>query len=62
MPEKKKIPEKKENTAAVLGGDASLAGAKLSKKSVKKAKLPPKDKFRLPRRQKKAEQKATGRL
>jgi hypothetical protein len=56
------MADKKESAATVLGGEASLAAAKPSTKSVKKGKLPPKNKSRLPRRQKKAKQKATGRL
>jgi hypothetical protein len=51
----------KENAAPAAGGAASLAGATLSKKPVRKAKLPPKNKSRLPRRQKKAAQKAAAR-
>jgi hypothetical protein len=56
------MADKKESAATVLGGEASLGGVKPSTKSVKKEKLPPKNKSRLPRRQKKAQQKAAGRL
>jgi hypothetical protein len=62
LAKRKETTDKKESAATVLGSEASLAGAKPSPKSVKKAKLPPKNKSRLPRRQKKAEQKAAGRL
>jgi hypothetical protein len=60
----KKAPENKKEPAAatVSGGEASLAAAKPATKSVKIGKLPPKNKSRLPRRQKKAQQKAGGRL
>jgi hypothetical protein len=56
------MADKKEPAAPVLGGEASLAEAKPSTKSVKKGKLPPKNKSRLPRRQKKAQQKAAWKL
>jgi len=56
------MAEKKESAAPVLGGEASLVGAKPSTKSLKKGKLAPKNKSRLPRRQKKAQRKAAGRL
>ena len=62
LAKQKEVAEKEEFAATVLGGEASLAGAKPSTKSVKKGKLPPKNKSRLPRRQKKAEQKLAGRL
>ena len=62
LAERKEMADKKEPAAPVLGGGAPLAGAKPSTKSVKKGKLPPKNKSRLPRRQKKAQQKAAGRL
>jgi hypothetical protein len=62
MAKRKEIADKKEPAATVLGGEASLAGATPSTKSVKKGKLPPKNKSRLPRRQKKAQQKSAGRL
>lgn len=57
----KEIADKKEPVETVLGGEASPAGANPSTKSVKKGKLPPKNKSRLPRRQKKAQQKAASR-
>ena len=56
------MAEKKESGAPVLGDEASLAEAKPATKSLKKGKLPPKNKSRLPRRQKKAQHKAAGRL
>ena len=62
MAKRKEIADKKEPAATVLGGEASLAGATPPTKSVKKGKLPPKNKSRLPRRQKKAQQKSAGRL
>jgi len=62
LAKRKEMADKKESAATVLGGEASLAGAKPFTKSVKKGKLPPKNKSRLPRRQKKAKQKAAGRL
>ena len=62
MAKRKEIADKKEPAATVLGGEASLVGATPSTKSVKKGKLPPKNKSRLPRRQKKAQQKSAGRL
>jgi hypothetical protein len=62
LAKRKEIADKKEPAATVLSGAASLAGATPSKKSVKKGKLPPKNKSRLPRRQKKAQQKSAGRL
>jgi len=62
LAKRKEMADEKESAATVLGGEASLAGAKASTKSVKKEKLHPKNKSRLPRRQKKAQQKAAGRL
>jgi hypothetical protein len=62
LAKRKEMADKKDPAAPVLGGEASLAGAKPSTKSVKKGKLPPKNESRLPRRQKKAQQKAAGRL
>jgi hypothetical protein len=62
LAKQKEMADKKESAATVSGGEASLAGAKPSTKSVKKGKLPPKNKSRLPRRQKKAQKKAAGRL
>jgi hypothetical protein len=59
---KRKEMADEKGSATVLGGEASLVGAKPSTKSMKKEKLPPKNKSRLPRRQKKAQQKAAGRL
>ena len=60
MAKQKGIADKKESIA--LSGEPSLAEVKPSAKSVKKEKLPPGNKSRLPRRQKKAQQKAAGRL
>ena len=62
LAKRKEMADEKESAATVLSGEASLAGVKQSAKSVKKEKLPPKNKSRLPRREKKAHQKATGRL
>jgi len=58
----KKDTVKKETAAVVAGGEAPVPAAKPSTKSVKVGKLLPKNKSRLPRRQKKARQKAAGRL
>lgn len=52
----------KEVAAPVVSDKTAPAEAKPSTKSVKIGKLPPKNKSRLPRRQKKARQKAAGRL
>jgi hypothetical protein len=62
LAKRKEIEDKKEPVAPVLGGEASLVGPKPSTKSVKKGKLPPKNKSRLSQRLKKAQQKAAGRL
>jgi hypothetical protein len=62
LAKRKEMADKRESAATVLGGEASPAGANPSTKSVKKGKLPPKNKSRLPRRQKKAQQKAAGRV
>ena len=62
LAKRKEIADEKESTATVSGGEASPAGAKPATKSVKKGKLPPKHKSRLPRRQKKDQQKAAWRL
>lgn len=62
LAKQKEIADKEESAATVLGGEPSLAGAKPSTKSLKKGKLAAKHKSRLPRRQKKARQKAAGRL
>lgn len=56
------MAEKKEFAAPVLAAESALVGPKPSTKSGKKGKLPPKNKSRLPRRQKKAQHKAAGRL
>ena len=60
MAKRKEAADQRESAATVLAGEASLAGAKPSTKSVKKGKLPPKNKSRLPRRQKKAQQASIG--
>ena len=60
MAKQKEIADKKE-PAAVSGGEATPAAVKPATKSLKKPKLAPKNKSRLPRRQKKAQQKAAGR-
>jgi hypothetical protein len=51
----------KESAATVIAGEAAPAVTAPSAKSVKKGKLLPKNKSRLPRRQKKAQQKAAAR-
>jgi len=54
---------KKEKAAAPeVVAAAPPAEPKPARKSMKKGKLPPKNKARLPRRQKKAQKKAAGRL
>jgi hypothetical protein len=60
LAKQKEVADKKESAAAVSGGEASPAEVKPSTKSVKIAKLAPKNKSRLPRKQKKAKQKAAG--
>ena len=62
MAKQKEMADKKDPAATVVGGEALLAGAKPATKSVKKEKLLPKNKSRLPRRQKKAQEKAADRL
>jgi hypothetical protein len=59
---KKEKAEKKEPVAAEAVAEAAPVAAKPATKSVKIPKLAPKNKSRLPRRQKKARQKAAGRL
>jgi hypothetical protein len=61
LAKQKETADKKESAATVLGGEAPLAAPKPSTKSVKVGKLLPKNKARLPRRLKKANQKAAGR-
>ena len=60
MAKQKEMADKKESGAAASGGEVSPAEVKPSTKSVKKGKLAPKNKSRLPRKQKKAKQKAAG--
>ena len=60
MAKQKEVADKKESAAAVSGGEAAPAEVKPSTKSVKKPKLAPKNKSRLPRKEKKAKQKAAG--
>jgi hypothetical protein len=62
LAKRKETGDKKESAAPVSGGEAPVAESKPSTKSVKKGKLLPKNKSRLPRRQKKAQRKAAGRL
>ncbi len=62
LAKRKETADEKESTAAVSDNEASGAVAKPSTKSEKKGKLLPKNKSRLPRRQKKAQHKAAGRL
>jgi hypothetical protein len=61
LPKEKKIAENKETTAVASADAAPPVKATLSKKPAKKAKLPPKNKSRLPRKEKKAAQKAAAR-
>lgn len=67
------MADKKKNKTSAIGDTntatdtavsrpESSAGEPLTPKSLKKGKLPKKNKSRLPRRQKKARQKAAGRL
>jgi hypothetical protein len=62
LAKRKETADEKESTVAVSDNEASGAVAKPSTKSEKKGKLLPKNKSRLPRRQKKAQHKAAGRL
>jgi hypothetical protein len=73
LAKEKEVPEKKKSKGAVLDSSvkppvpatdtaASPAAIKPATKSMKVGKLLPKNKARLPRRQKKARQKAAGRL
>jgi hypothetical protein len=57
MAKRKEMADKIESPAPVAGSEAPPAVAKPSTKSVKIPKLAPKNKSRLPRRQKKAQQK-----
>jgi hypothetical protein len=58
----KKEKEKKDSAAAPPSVEAPIVVAKPATKSTKVGKLLPKNKSRLPRREKKAQQKAAGRL
>jgi hypothetical protein len=58
LAKQKEMADKQDSGAVASGGEASPTEVKLSTKSVKKAKLAPKNKSRLPRKQKKAKQKA----
>jgi len=62
LAKRKEAPETKESAAAVPVVEAPPPAPKPATKSIKIGKLPPKNKSRLPRRQKKARQKAAGRL
>ena len=67
MADKKKnkttaIPDTNTAADAVVPHPEGSAGEPLATKSLKKGKLAKKNKSRLPRRQKKARQKAAGRL
>jgi hypothetical protein len=62
LAKRKETGDDKESATTGLSGKTSLAGVKPASKVVKKKKLPPKNKSRLPRRAKKAQQKAAGRL
>jgi hypothetical protein len=61
LAKRKEAPEEKASTETVPDKEVSEA-VKPSTKSEKKGKLPPKNKSRLPRRLKKAQHKAAGRL
>jgi hypothetical protein len=61
LAKQKEVADKQESAAVASGAEASPAEVKPSTKSVKKAKLAPKNKSRLPRKQKKAKQKAAAR-
>jgi hypothetical protein len=61
LAKQKEVADKKESAEVVSGGEALPAEVKPSTKSVKKSKLAPKNKSRLPRKQKKAKQKAAAR-
>lgn len=62
MAKREAVVGKKQPEATVVRGEAPLSGFKSSPKSLNNGKLLPKNKSRLPRRQKKAKQKAAGRL
>jgi hypothetical protein len=62
LAKQKEATGKKESPKIVSGGEAALPETKSSAKSVKKGKLPPKNKSRLPRREKKAQRKTAGRV
>jgi hypothetical protein len=62
LAKQKEKADKKESPAIVSGGEATVAETKPATKSMKKGKLQPKNKSGLPRRQKKAQMKAAGRL
>ena len=64
MAKRKEVASKKVSVEPVVGNEVPVvvAVAKPSTPSAKKGKLLPKNKTRLPRRQKKAQQKAAGRL
>lgn len=62
MAKLKEKADKKESVAAVVEATAPPAVVKPATKSSKIGKLLPKNKSRLPRRQKKAQQKLAGRL
>ena len=58
--QKEVAADMKESTAAVPSREPSLAEVKPSTVSLKKGKLPPKNKSRLPRRQKKTQHETAG--
>jgi len=62
LAKRKETADQKESAAPVAGGEAAVEEPKPSTKSLKKGKLLPKNKSRLPRRLKKAQRKAAGRL
>jgi len=63
LAKRKETAVKEESVAPVAAPPtAAPAVAPPSRKSTKKGKLPPKNKSRLPRREKKAQKKAAGRL
>jgi hypothetical protein len=61
LAKQKEEADKKVSAATVSGGEAPPAAAKPATKSLKIGKLLPRNKSRLPRRQKKAKQKAAAR-
>ncbi len=61
LPKRRETADQQESANIGLGDEAGLAGAEPSTRPAKNGKLPPKDKSRLPRRQKKAQQRSADR-